>query len=210
VRLLVPPAGRQPVWPTLGADGRVAWPQGDDALLVRAYTIRKVDEARGELWIDFFQHPKPGVETPGADFARDASSGTKVALLGPGSGHLPEAQRIFLAGDESALPAIARIAEEVPAGSELRALIEVADEAEEQKLTSAGSLDIRWLHRSRDGGDGGTVLAQGIKAEIETLDHDWFVWVACEKQDVRAVRSFLKARGHDRRDMYVAWYWERD
>lgn len=208
VRLLVPPAGRQPVWPTLGADGRVAWPGGDDTLLVRAYTIRKVDVGRGELWIDFFQHPEPGILTPGADFARDALPGMDVALLGPGSGHLPQARRIFLAGDESALPAIARIAEEVPAGTELRVLIEVADENEEQRLPGAGSLDIRWLHRNSGYGNSGTVLSEEIKIMIETLDEDWFVWVACEKQDVRAVRNLLRKRGHDRRNMYVAWYWE--
>ena len=208
VRLLVPPAGRRAVWPTLRADGRVAWPLGPDALLVRAYTIRKVDVERGELWMDFYLHPHQGVATPGADFARDAIPGAEVALLGPGSGHLPAARRLFLAGDESALPAIARIAEEVPEGTELRALIEVADPSEEQVIAAAGSLDLRWLHRSsRSGAD--RVLADEISAEIAALDQEWFVWVACEKQDVRAVRNTLKHRGHDRKNMYVAWYWER-
>ncbi len=210
VRLLVPPKGRSPVWPGLREDGRVAWPEGEDELLVRVYTIRAVDIERRELWIDFLQHPVPGIETPGADFARDVRPGEKVALLGPGGGGLPAAQSIFLAGDESALPAIARIAAEVPPGTRMQAIIEVLDEAEEQPLPSAGSLEVRWLHR-RDYPAGATaVLAEAVKKAIALIDDETFVWVACEREDVRSIRTFLKNRRHDRKRMYVAWYWERD
>ncbi|KPF72756.1 phage tail protein [Bosea sp. AAP35] len=208
VRIVVPPKGRQPVWPGYRSDGRIAWPEGDDALLVRPYTIRAVDIERRELWIDVFQHPAAGVATPGGDFARDAQAGDLVALLGPGSGTVPKARSILMIGDESALPAIARIAAEVEAGTEIRAIIEVLDAAEEQKLPSAGQLDIRWLHRRSYRDDqAGRLLTEG-KAAIETTDGSTFIWAACEKDDVRAIRSLLKQRGHDKKNMYVAWYWE--
>ncbi|PWE54797.1 phage tail protein [Metarhizobium album] len=209
VRLLVPPKGRTPVWPGLKDDGRVAWPEGEDELLVRVYTIRAIDTERRELWVDFLQHPTPGVATPGADFARDAQPGEKLALLGPGGGSLPKAEKLLLTGDESALPAIVRIAAEVPAGTQIQAIIEVQDAAEEQPLPSAGSLDVRWLHRADYPAGSASVLADAIKAAITAADADTFVWVACEKDDVRTVRSFLKSRKHDRDKMYVAWYWER-
>jgi len=210
VRLLVPPKGRTPVWPSLREDGRVAWPEGEDELLVRVYTIRAVDSERGELWIDFLQHPAPGVKTPGADFARDVHPGEKVALLGPGGGALPVARSILLAGDESALPAIARIAAEVPAGTRMQAIIEVEDAAEEQSMPSAGSLDIRWLHRRNYPANVRDILAEQTKQAIATMEDGTFVWFACEKEDVRSIRSLLKSRGHDKKNMYVAWYWERD
>ena len=209
VRLLVPPEGRAPVWPGYRVDGRVAWPEGEDALLVRTYTIRGVDAARGQFWIDFLQHHAPGILTPGADFARDVQPGTRIGLLGPGSGHLPVAQSIFLAGDETALPAIARIAEEVPAGTRLQALIEVWDETEEQPLACQGTLDLRWLHRKSYPAGASGILGHEIKSALTSVDPGSFVWVACEKDDVRAVRSFLKARQHNRKAMYVAWYWQR-
>ncbi|MGR9173925.1 DUF2218 domain-containing protein [Rhizobium sp. KDH_Rht_773_N] len=210
VRLLVPPKGRMPVWPGLRADGRVAWPEGEDELLVRVYTIRAVDVERREVWIDFLQHPAPGIRTPGADFARDAEPGQQVALLGPGGGSLPAAQSVLLAGDESALPAIARIAEEMPAGTRLQAIIEVADETEEQPLSTSGLMDVRWLHR-KDYADGAKgVLLEEAKLAVAAADGETFVWFACEREDVRAMRAFLKARRHDRRNMYVAWYWERE
>lgn len=210
VQLLVPPQGRPPTWPSYRGDGRVNWPQGEDAFLVRAYTIRAVDSARGELWIDFLQHPAPGVATPGADFARDARPGMQVALLGPGSGKLPQAPAIFLGGDESALPAIARIIEEVPANTRVQAIIEVWDEQEEQQFRSSADLDICWLHRKNYAEDRDGRLGRELIASLGGVDSGTYVWVACEKQDVRAVRSFLKNRGHSRKAMYVAWYWEKD
>lgn len=210
VRLLVPPKGRPPVWPGLREDGRTDWPEGEDELLVRVYTIRSVDVERRELWIDFLQHPAPGVHTPGADFARDTQPGEKVALLGPGGGDLPLAKSILLAGDESALPAIARIAAQVPVGTRMQAIIEVLDEAEEQALPSAGSLEIRWLYRKNYPAGAKGALVEAIKNAITSVDSETFVWVACEKEDVRSIRSFLKTRGHERKRMYAAWYWEHE
>lgn len=209
VRLLVPPPGRPPVWPGYREDGRIAWPEGENALLVRVYTIRAVDAERGEVWIDFLQHPMPGVATPGADFARDARPGQKVGFLGPGGGGLPPARSILMIGDESALPAIARIAAEVPPGTRLQAVVEVEDAKEEQPLASHGALTVRWLHR-KDYPDGAkNRLAEEAKKAISSADGETFIWVACEKEDIRSVRSFLKGQGRDKHGMYVAWYWER-
>jgi NADPH-dependent ferric siderophore reductase len=209
VRLLVPPKGKPPVWPGFREDGRIAWPEGENELVVRVYTIRAVDAERGELWIDFLQHPSPDVSTPGADFARDAQPGDVAALLGPGAGSLPAARSLLLIGDESALPAIARIAAEVPAETRMRAIIEVQDKTEEQPLPTDGMLDVRWLHRSAYAeGAAGFLLAEA-KRVIETVDGDTFVWAACERADIRAIRTHLKARQHDRKRMYVAWYWEK-
>ncbi|MFS2153426.1 siderophore-interacting protein [Rhizobium sp. Rhizsp42] len=209
VRLLVPPRGRRPVWPGLREDGRVAWPEGEDALLVRVYTIRAVDIERGELWIDFLQHSSAGVETPGADFARDALPGDRVALLGPGGGALPEAGNLLLAGDESALPAIARIVAEMPAGTRIQAIIEVADKSEEQPLPSGAALAVRWLHRRSYGAGEGNTLREEVETAIGSMTDDTFVWAACEKEDIRSIKARLKAIKHDRKRMYVAWYWEK-
>jgi NADPH-dependent ferric siderophore reductase len=210
VRLLVPPRGRTPVWPGYREDGRVAWPEGEDELLVRIYTIRGVDAERKELWIDFLQHPMPGVKTPGADFARDAQPGQIVAFLGPGGGGVPKAQSLLMAGDESALPAIARIVAELPATTAVEAIIEVADQSEEQQLASKASMKVHWLHRTTYPAGRERTLLSETQAAIASREDDTFVWFACEKEDVREMRTFLKGRGHDRKKMYVAWYWERD
>ena len=208
VRLLVPPVGRAPIWPKPSEDGRIDWPTGEDELLSRAYTIRAVDAAKNQVSIDVFQHPEPGVTTPGADFARDALPGAQVALLGPGSGHLPQAQTIFLAGDESALPAIARIIEELPSTTDITALIEVWDEREEQVITPQGALNLRWVHR-RDYRPETRFSDQIIEA-IAQQPADAFLWIACEKTDVRAIKSSLRKSARTPAGKYIAWYWSRD
>ncbi|ATN36725.1 phage tail protein (plasmid) [Rhizobium sp. ACO-34A] len=210
VRILVPPKGREPVWPGIREDGRVAWPEGEDELLVRVYTIRAVDAERGELWIDFFQHPEHDIPTPGADFARDARAGDLVGIMGPGGGDVPQATSMLIAGDETALPAIARIAAEAQPGTSIRAIIEVEDAAEEQPLLSAATLDVRWLHRASYGGDEKDAFASETMEAIGTMAADTFIWVACEKEGARKVRKLLKSRDHDRKRMYVAHYWERN
>lgn len=208
VRLLVPPAGRTPVWPKPRDDGRIDWPTGDDQLLSRAYTIRSVDAARNEVAIDIFQHPEPGTITPGADFARDAQPGTLAGLMGPGSGHLPRAQTIFLAGDESALPAIARIVEELPPDTKITALIEVHDAGEEQRFTPQGQLDLQWVHRADYAP--GTRFSDRVLAAIATQPDDAFLWVACEKADVRAVKAAIRKSPRQPAGTYLAWYWARN
>lgn len=208
-RLLIPRKGRAPVWPGYSPDGRLAWPRGPDELHVRPYTIRAVDAQRSQLSIDFLQHPLPGIPTPGADFARDAQTGDVAALLGPGSGRLPAAQSLLMIGDESALPAIARIVAEVPAGTDIEAIIEVADGAEEQALPSAGNLTLNWLHRNAYAvGETGALL-QAANNAIAATKPDVFVWAACEKTDIRAIRAILNKRQQDRQSRYVAWYWEK-
>ncbi|MCO5733223.1 siderophore-interacting protein [Rhizobium sp. SSA_523] len=223
VRILVPPKGRAPVWPGTREDGRIAWPKGEDELLVRVYTIRGLDAERGEIWLDFFQHPEHDVATPGADFARDAQPGDRLALLGPGGGDRPEAASQLLIGDESALPAILRIIEEAAPTTRLEAIVEISDKDEEQQVRSAGEFSIAWIHRNAGTAAGGrpaphagarpaekTPFMEAALAAISGSSPDRFVWIACEKDDVRRLRQALNAKGHDKKLRYVAWYWERE
>lgn len=82
--------------------------------------------------------------------------------------------------------------------------------AEEQPLPTAGALDLRWLHRKAYPPGAANVLAEAATSALASIDGETFVWVACEREDVRIVRAFLKNRWHDRKRMYIAWYWERD
>lgn len=210
VRLLVPPKGRIPVWPNLQENGRIGWPEGEDELVVRVYTIRSVDPEAKHVCIDILQHPAEGIATPGADFARDATTGERVALMGPGGGGLPDAQDIFFAGDESALPAILRMVEEAPPGLTMKAIIEVEDAGEEQPLRSKGQVHVEWLHRASYAPDKAGTLVERVKAALDTVDESTFVWFAAEKADVRTIKRYLAERKRDRKRQYVAWYWEKD
>ncbi|SCB24802.1 siderophore-interacting protein [Rhizobium hainanense] len=208
VRLLIPPKGREPVWPHTEPDGRIHWPKGDDALTIRAYTIRSIDLDRGEMNIDFVVHE--GDNVPGATWAMTTRAGDRVGLIGPGGGGVPAARKLILAGDETALPAIARIAASVPANAELRIFLEVADKQEEQPLTSSASMDLTWLHRN--GAPAGTTdtLERIIRDLVLAADPETYVWAACEQKQARAIRTFVKTEiARDPGTFSIAAYWQK-
>jgi NADPH-dependent ferric siderophore reductase len=91
----------------------------------------------------------------------------------------------------------------------LKAIIEVEDEAEQQPLPSQGSIEVEWLHRSNSPTGARGVLAKRICDALEDVDPETFIWVACEKADIRTVRKFLSPKQRDRKRQYLAWYWER-
>jgi NADPH-dependent ferric siderophore reductase len=210
VRLLMPPKGRKPVWPTTLADGRVGWPEGEDAIGVRYYTIRSIDLERKEMAIDFVLHEDCGKRMPGAEFGLTAQPGDQAGLLGPGAGGMPEARDLLLAGDETALPAIGRMIELATPDMRIHAIIEVADKTEEQTLVCASeNFSIEWLHRNGAEPSTAGLLEPAIAAKLEGLGAEAFVWVACEKNEAQSIRARLKAHGLDRSRMSSITYWRR-
>src|SRR5882757_10226333 len=125
---------------------REQWP------VLRTYTVREVDRVAGEIVIDFVYHGDVGLAGP---WAAAAKPGTELLVLGPGGAYAPDpsADWHLLAGDESALPAIAAALAKIPSGAPVHALVEVDDPAEEQKLSTEGDLRPRWVHRSTSGED---------------------------------------------------------
>lgn len=208
VRLLIPPVGRAPRWPALSPEGRLAWPKGEDAVTARVYTVRRLDAAAGTLDLDVVVHQ--GHHTPGSTWALTVQPGAVVGLMGPGGGDLPSGRDFLLAGDETALPAIARILETLPADARAVVLVEIADATEEQALPSAAAADVTWLHRN--GAEAGTSdrLAQAVRAQTLPQGADGYVWIACEHAAARSLRNWLRREvKYDRDRQLVAAYWRR-
>jgi NADPH-dependent ferric siderophore reductase len=208
VRILIPPRGREPIWPTMGHDGRVVWPKGENALTNRVYTIRRIDEERGQIDVDVVLHGDN--HTPGASWAVRAAVGDRVGVMGPGGGELPEAGHYLLVGDETALPVIARIAEALPSDTRATVILEVADPSEEQPITSQAAIDLRWLHRNGQEPGTTTALIEAVQSlEWRTLS-DVFVLAGCEHASAKAIRSYLREdRAMSKATHLVAAYWRR-
>ena len=210
VRLLIPPVGVvRRDWPVMGDDGRPLWPDTADRPASRVYTIRNIDAARGEVEIDFVLHEGNGM--PGARFGAEAKPGDYVGMIGPIGGDLVEADWYLFAGDETALPAIARLLQELPATARAVVRIEVDGPADEQALVSAAQLDVAWLHRN--GAPAGTtnlletaVRAVGLPDNGEKI----YLWVGCEFASFRAIRAYARKERKLHRDQHlVMTYWRR-
>ncbi len=186
VRLYFPPPDlAKPEWPRPAPDGQILWPPDDRRPLTRYYTIRRIDTATREIDIDFVLHDHAG---PGARFAMDAHPGAICGMAGPLGRSARPARWMLLAGDETALPAIARILESLPDTTAGHVLIEVADAREELTLTAPSGMTVRWLHR--DGATPGStrLLIDAIR-DVRWPDHrDVFAWVAAEAQTIKELR----------------------
>jgi NADPH-dependent ferric siderophore reductase len=174
---------------------------------MRSYTVRRFDPEAGELDIDFVLHETPG---PAAAWAAAAAPGDQLILVGPSPAYEPDpsASQHVLIGDESALPAIEVILSELDAGARVLVFCEVADAGEQEPLTSAARLDLRWVHR---GGCGyGERLVGEVRAAGADIDADADVWVAAERGSVAALRSYLLGeRGLPRERVRPTTYWRR-
>jgi NADPH-dependent ferric siderophore reductase len=117
---------------------------------------------------------------------------------------------MILLGDETALPAIARILAALPATATARAVIEVTGPEEEQYLPSAARVSVEWLHRGTEPRGTGK-LAEILQAvEAENLSPDTFVWAGCEFADFRQMRRRVRADWKLPRDRHlVVAYWRK-
>jgi NADPH-dependent ferric siderophore reductase len=207
LRLLQPKDPRNPQWPRLSANGRTLWP-GDAHLHMPVYTIRAIDADAGWLDVDVFLHGNG----PTCAWARNARSGDAVGLTGPGGGWLPDASRLCLGGDETALPVLARILESAAPETTGQALIEVADESEIQPMRTPQGLHLHWLRRGRDPSLC-AVFAETAARMIGTAPGTQILFGG-EKSDAQAIRSVLReteatdrARPGVARRLSVAAYW---
>lgn len=179
---------------------RDKWPR------TRTYTVRNCDAEAGELTIDFVHHGPAGVAGP---WAAAAEPGDVLVFSGPGGGYAPavEADWHLLAGDESALPAIAASLEAMPAGARARALIEVGGPADEQPIDSAADLELTWLHR------GSRAVGEALVEAVCALDFpvgSVQVFVHGEAHFVKAIRRHLRTeRGLSPEQLSISGYWRR-
>lgn len=207
VRLFLPPPDLiEPVWPMLGADGLLQLPPPEQRPAVRKYTIRQIDVSAGTLAIDFVLHDDAG---PGSAFAARARAGDLVGMAGPGGRGLKNAERYVFLCDETGLPAVARMLENLPETARGLALIEVANPGEEQSLVAPIGISLRWLHREALPAGQASGLVEAFDALAWDADGpETYLWSATEHDAFRHIRSAARQRlraGHDQH--LVVSYW---
>jgi NADPH-dependent ferric siderophore reductase len=165
----------------------VALPDGDDwfgrwRLLpddrrnpIRTYTVRAVRQHEREIDVDVVLHGDAG---PASRWATRAQPGDRLAVLGPNArfdgdcGGLEfdvSASRrpLLLAGDETAVPAIASILEHLPPAARGAVLLEVPDTDDVLQLSAPAGVVVTWVARA--GAAHGELLGPAVQPAAQRL-----------------------------------------
>jgi NADPH-dependent ferric siderophore reductase len=163
----------------------------------RDYTPRRYDRAARELTIEFALHG----DGKASSWARQAAVGQRATIGGPRGSMIIPADYAWhlLAGDATALPAIRRRIEELPAG--VRAVVVVAcDEA--VTLAGAAQVDV-WQVAD------GAALVEAIRA-MPLPAEDAFVWFGGEASIAARVRDVVHGeKGFPRSASRISAYWKQ-
>lgn len=207
--LVIPPAGvAEPAWPRIGANGLVEWPDNSNRPATRHYTIRSYDRKNQTIDIDFVIHADSG---PGSTWANNVEIGQVLGIAGPLGLGVRAADWYLLAGDETALPAIARILENLPENAEGTALIEIASLAEKQVLKKPDAMNIQWLCRDDEAAGTTDLLFSAVQQIVLPVDtRSIFVWAGCEFKAFKSIRSYLRKECELKKEQHlVVSYWRK-
>ncbi|HEY9333811.1 MAG TPA: siderophore-interacting protein [Kribbella sp.] len=211
--LLAPPNGSAIKLPS-GPEWYAEWcaQPVDERFIMRTYTVRALRPEVAELDVEFVLH---GVNGPASAWVSEAELGDQVGLLLPfavdktstkgllhsGVDYVPPATSVrrVLVADETALPAVAGILEELPAGVHATVFIAVPNAADIRPL--AGSADVTWV---TDGS-----LVDALKSAALPFDVD-YAWVAGESSMIKEVRRHLvNTIGMPKSAISFQGYWKR-
>jgi NADPH-dependent ferric siderophore reductase len=166
---------------------------------MRTYTVRRsrLDSVYPEIDVDFVMHfDSEGNGGPAANWALNAKPGDAITIIGPNNraAHCVTAevysgiewrpgmaQRVLLAGDETAVPAISAILENLPSYMTGHAFLEVPEAGDFLDLKTDADVEITWLARgaaigrSRPHGD---MLQEAVRLAVPVPG-----WVAIKAAD---------------------------
>jgi len=203
VKVFFPAPGEDaPPRPQPGERG-VVFPEGRPRPIMRDFTPRHYDAAAGTLAIDFALHDSG----PATDWARQARPGQMLAIGGPRGSFIVSAAFDWhlLIGDATALPAIARRLDELPANARAVALIEVDEPADALALKTGPAVSVHWIYRSAQN----DALVAAL-AGIDFPEGDYHAWIGCESATAKHLRQVLIAEhGANPKWVRASGYWRR-
>jgi NADPH-dependent ferric siderophore reductase len=203
VRLLLPSPGTDELVMPEWNGNEFLLPDGTRPA-IRTLTPRRFDADARELDVEIVLH-ETGVASA---WARAASPGDPAAISGPGRGYTidPDAPSFFLAGDETAVPAISQLLEALPPEKPVDVHIEVAHPDARIELPHHPHLTATW-HDLSPGAQPGDALVDAVRQA--DLVPSVRVWVAAEAAAVQKIRRHLfDDRGLTRSQTTVRGYWK--
>jgi NADPH-dependent ferric siderophore reductase len=211
---------------------------------IRTYTAAAVRADTGEVDVDMVVHGDGG---PASCWVLTAEAGDPLVLLGPNAEHdgdhgglefRPPAgvRRLLIAGDETAVPAVAAILAGLSEDARGEVVLEVPTPDDVLPLATPAGVRVTWV--SRDGGHdygaplvaavrhvvAGQPVPAGVRAVVDELEPDgdiWevpeegavgerYAWLAGESAAITTLRRHLvKELGWDRKSVAFMGYWRQ-
>lgn len=201
VRLMIPqdPARADILWPTIEPSGAVRFPTGENELVIRVYTIRRIHPERGEVEIDIVRHAGGTF----SDWSETAKPGDRVGMIGPGGSFFPTGGWLSIGGDDTAVPAILRILEARTGTDGGHAVIGLRSNQAPLAVSLPRGFSLDWVPLDE--------LPVALKAVTRTRGTDQYGWFAGEAEQAKEMREYFKTTlglAPDRR--HSAVYWRRD
>lgn len=168
--------------------------------VMRDYTPRSFDLSARELTLEFALHG----DGPAANWAAAVQPGQRMTIAGPrGSQIIPmDYAWHLLAGDETALPAIARRLEELPAAAKVMVIAQVEDPRDRRHFETCAAVTVQWVDTPQQ-------LLDALRA-LQLPAGEGYAWCAGEASAMASLRKILvDEKGHDRHAIRAAAYWKK-
>jgi len=186
----------------LPGTGYATWPEGDwwtawrqlpaeQQNPFRTYTARAARPALREVDVDFVLHGDAG---PASAWATSARVGDEVVLIGPdatsgvsGSGvewRPGDAGTVLLAGDETAVPAISSIVEQLPRDARGCVFLEVPTPGDVLQLDAPEGVTVHWCARSETRAGHGERLVEAVRGWTARYVAAWHRGVDVDDVDI--------------------------
>ncbi|MDG4825947.1 siderophore-interacting protein [Asanoa sp. WMMD1127] len=210
---------------------------------IRTYTAAAVRPDAGEVDVDMVLHGDGG---PASTWALAAAVGDQLVLMGPNADHdgdhgglefrPPAGARLLIAGDETAVPAMAAILARLPQDARGEVVLEVPFADDVVPLAAPEGMRVSWVSRDGEHDYGARLVAAvrhvvagartpvpaGVRAQVDYLEPDgdiWevpedgaagdrYAWLAGESAAITTLRRHLvKELGWDRKSVAFMGYW---
>lgn len=201
ITFVKPELGLEPPYDLAALRGTLA---PEDLPVTRTYTVREV--VGDELAIDFVVHGDEGLAGP---WAARAQPGERLVVSSPGGGYAPdpEADWHLLAGDESAIPAIAAALEALSPDAAGVAFLEVQGPGEHVALAAPQGVLVEWIHRGAAPAGTTHALVDAVAGWTPPAGRG-HVFAHGEREAMKGLRDVIFGRwGLPRAQVSLSGYW---
>lgn len=197
VRLLLPDSGELviPSW----SGNEFLYDDGTRAT-IRTLTPRRFDPQLLELHLDIVHHDSGAASA----WAITTQQGDEVAVSGPGRGyHIdPDATAFLLAGDETAIPAICQLLEDL---GDVPITVHLAIRHGDARVDLHRDVDVTWHVAPSGSVPEGTLSTAISKVEFPP---GMRIWAAGEASEMHRIRKHVfEERGFPRSQATIRGYW---